>query len=304
MRLSVLIVTFNRPNDLLDLLQSMARQEKVDDALEEVLILDNGTTADYADTWRFADAHPDLRIRVVRSEQNLGAPAGKNLLMREARGEVFLFLDDDMVLPGQHDLSDLTNVLDAEFFRDADAGLVQVRVAYYDTKETQKSANPHKRRIPDSEDGPFLTSFFAGGATLIRREAVEKAGSYPEDFFYGMEEYDLSYRLIDAGYSIGYDPSITVEHKESPSGRLGDHAKLRRQWVNKSVVAWRYLPRRYALTTALMWSFEYVRRVRGYPLTYVRAWWDVLRIPFSENRKPLRPESLAYLRSVRARLWY
>ena len=27
-----------------------------------------------------------------------------------------------------------------------------------------------------------------------------------------MEEYDLSYRLIDAGYSIGYDPAVTIEH--------------------------------------------------------------------------------------------
>jgi GT2 family glycosyltransferase len=303
-RLSVLIVTFNRPNDLLDLLQSMARQEHVDDALEEVLILDNGTTADYADTWKFADAHPDLRVRVIRSEENLGAPAGKNVLMREARGEVFLFLDDDIVLPAQHDLRKLTNVFDAEFFRDADAGLVQVRVAYYDTKEIQKSAYPHKRRIPDSEDGPFLTSFFAGGATLIRREAVEKAGLYPEDFFYGMEEYDLSYRLIEAGYSIGYDPSITIEHKESPSGRLGDHVKLRRQWVNKSVVAWRYLPRRYALTTAVMWSIEYVRRVKGHPLTYLRAWWDVLKIPFTVRRTPIGRQASTYLRSVRARLWY
>ena len=106
----------------------------------------------------------------------------------------------------------------------------------------------------------------------MRKEALDLAGLYPEESIYAMEEYDLGYRVIDAGYSIGYDPSVTIEHKESRDGRLPDDAKLRLQWVNKSVIAWRYLPLRYFVTTALMWSLEYVRRVRGHPGGYVRAW--------------------------------
>lgn len=304
MRLSVLVVTFNRPGDLLGLLESFGRQENASDALEEILILDNGTTADYTEPWAFSDAHPELKIRVIRSEANLGATAGKNLLMREARGEVFLVLDDDVALQGTRDIHALAHVFEKDVFRDANAGIVQVRVVYYDTKQVQKSAYPHKRLVPDSEDGPFLTSFFAGGVTLMRKDALEKAGLYPEEFSIYMEEYDLGYRVIDAGFAIGYDPSVTIEHKESPHGRLVDHAKLRRQWVNKTIVAWRYLPLRYAFTTTLMWSLEYIRRVKGHPADYFRAWRDVMTIPFTESRRPLRPESLAYLRSVGARLRY
>jgi GT2 family glycosyltransferase len=303
-RLSVLIVTFNRPGDLLELLESMARQAGAAESLEEILVLDNGTTADYTEAWEFVEDHPELKIRVIRSEENVGATAGKNRLMREARGEVFLVLDDDVVLPTTDDLGALAVVFAKDVFREANAGIVQVRVAYHDTKEIQKSAYPHKRRVADSEDGPFLTSFFAGGATLMLREAVEKAGPYPEEFSIYMEEYDLSYRVIDAGYTIGYDPSVTIEHKESRQGRLVDHAKLRRQWTNKTVVAWRYLPLRYALTTTLMWSLEYIRRVHGHPADYFRAWRDVLLIPFRETRTPLAPRSLSYLRSVGARLSY
>src|SRR5690348_2747530 len=116
MRLSVLVVTFNRPADLLDLLRSIAHQEKVDAVLEEVLILDNGTTSDYSEAWAFAEAHQELKIRVIRSDENLGATAGKNLLMREARGEVFLFLDDDVVLPSSGDLATLANIFDKDVF--------------------------------------------------------------------------------------------------------------------------------------------------------------------------------------------
>jgi GT2 family glycosyltransferase len=304
LKLSLLVVTFNRPADLLDLLQSVATQEGAREVLEEVLILDNGTSADYTKCWDFVSRHPELPIRVVRSHENLGAAAGKNLLMREARCDIFLFLDDDAVFSTSRDLASLASVLDKDFFRDANAGIVQLRVVYHDTKEPQRSAYPHKRREPSKADTVFLTSFFVGGATLMRKEALDLVGPYPEGSIYAMEEYDLAYRIIDAGYSIGYDPSITIEHKESREGRLPDDAKLRLQWVNKSAIAWRYLPLRYFVTTALMWSLEYVRRARGHPAGYVRGWRDVVRIPFAEPRKPIGADALAYLRMVDARLWY
>jgi GT2 family glycosyltransferase len=304
MKLSVLVVTFNRPGDLLDLLESAAAQEGASDVLEEMLILDNGTTADYTRCWDFVRHHPELPIRVLRSDENVGAAAGKNLLIQEARCDTLLFLDDDVVFSTRRDLACLASVLDKDFFREANAGIVQLRVAYHDTKEPQRSAYPHKRRRPTTADSEFLTVFIAGGATLMRKEALDRAGLYPEGWLYAMEEYDLGYRVIDAGYSIGYDPSVTIEHKESGAGRLPDDAKLRLQWVNKSVIAWRYLPRRYFVTTALMWSLEYIRRVRGHPDSYLRAWREVLRIPFVEPRRPIGPEALAYLRMVDARLWY
>ena len=303
MKLSLLVVTFNRPDDLLDLLQSVADQNGAAEVLEEMLVLDNGTTVDYTRCWDFVNRHQELPIRVLRSEENIGAAAGKNLLMREARGVTLLLLDDDAVFSTAGDLASLASVLEKDFFREAKAGIVQLRVVYHDTKEPQRSAYPSKRRGP-ARDTEFLTGFFAGCATLMRKEALDRAGLYPEEFAIYMEEYDLGYRMIDAGYSIGYDPSVTIEHKESREGRLPDEKKLRQQWVNKSIVAWRYLPARYFVTTALMWSLEYIRRVRGHPGGYVRAWRDVLRIPFVERRTPIGPEALAYLRTVGARLWY
>lgn len=304
MKLSVLVVTFNRPDDLLDLLRSFAQQEGATEVVEEMLILDNGTSVDYTQCWDFVSQHPELPIRVLRSDENIGAAAGKNVLMREARSDTFLFLDDDVVFSTPRDLASAASVFEKDFFRAAKTGIVQLRVVYHDSKQPQKSAYPHKRRAPSATDSEFLTVFIAGGATLMRKAALDVAGFYPEGSLYAMEEYDLGYRVIDAGYSIGYDPSVTIEHKESSAGRVPSDAKLKLQWVNKSAIAWRYLPRRYFVTTAVMWSLEYVRRVRGHPGSYLRAWRDVLRIPFVERRKPIGPDALAYLRKVDARLWY
>ncbi len=65
----------------------------------------------------------------------------------------------------------------------------------------------------------FETGYFVGCAHAIHRDIFEKTGYYPTNFFYGMEEYDLSYRAIDAGFDIVYDDRVIILHKESPLGR-------------------------------------------------------------------------------------
>ncbi len=138
----------------------------------------------------------------------------------------------------------------------------------------------------------------------MKREVIQKTGLYPEDFHYGMEEYDLSYRILNAGYTIGYDNSVTVAHKESPLGRQPNYRKLQMQWINKSKVAWRYLPFKYFLSTAGAWALQYIRIAKGHPLAFLSAIGQVLAIPFSEKRNLVSRQTLAYLKRVEARLKY
>src|SRR5262249_29826427 len=153
---------------------------------------------------------------------NLGAAGGKNRLMASAVGDVILVLDDDTALPGRNSLRDMASAFDKKFIRESNAAIIQPRVVYFDTKEIQRSAFPYRGKAVRPEAGLFLTSYFVGGACLIKREALRQVGLYPEHFFIYMEEYDLSYRILDAGYSIAYDGTITIEHKETPQARLTD----------------------------------------------------------------------------------
>ena len=119
-----------------------------------------------------------------------------------------------------------------------------------------------------------------------------------------MEEYDLSYRILDAGYSIVYSDRILMLHKESPLGRKTKKEKMAMLWINKSKVAWRYLPMIYFYTTAILWSFEYLGKT-GFDLRgWFRGWMEIMKIPSAEKRKTVNATTLAYLSSVDARLWY
>ncbi len=301
--ISLLIITFNRPDDLLDLLTSLRKQQDIS-SLKEVLILNNASTTPYTAVEAFISSNPDLKINYMLSDENLGVSRGRNKLMSIATGEQLLVLDDDMLFCQPDDLQKIATVFDKPFFTAANTGVITFRVIYHETKQQQKTALPHKK-FEEYKDKPmFLTSYFTGCAHLLQKKVLQDTGLYPEDFFYGMEEYDLSYRITKAGYSLGYDNIVTLEHKESPRGRQPNYQKLASQWVNKSKVAYRYLPFIYYLTTMIAWSMEYARKAKGHWGRFFSCWGKALKIPFKEKRNYVGNKAMQYLRSVKARLWY
>jgi len=93
-------------------------------------------------------------------------------------------------------------------------------------------------------------------------------------------------------------------HKESPLGRKTKKENMAMLWINKSKVAWRYLPLPYFITTAYLWSFEYLGKTRFDIIGWIQGWIDIMRIPSTEKRKPIKDSTREYLTSVEARLWY
>ncbi|RYG40581.1 MAG: glycosyltransferase family 2 protein [Chitinophagaceae bacterium] len=301
--ISLIVITYNRPDDLLELLQSLSTNGDLT-PLKEVLILNNASTASYESVERFIASTPSLKVNYILSTENLGVSRGRNKLMSMAKGDLLLVLDDDIVCHTTDSLRKIAGMFDKDFFRKANTGIITFRVIYYETKQQQQTALPHKKFNEYRNKPTFLTSYFTGCSHVIKKEVLTKIGLYPEDFFYGMEEYDLSYRVIKAGYSLGYDNDVTFEHKESPEGRQPTYEKLASQWINKSKVARRYLPFIYYLTTMIGWSWEYMKKAGGHWSTYFNAWKKALTAGWTEKRNPVGKEAMAYLKKVKARLWY
>ena len=93
-------------------------------------------------------------------------------------------------------------------------------------------------------------------------------------------------------------------HKESPEGRQTKSEKLKGMWVNKSKVAWRYLPVIYFFTTAFLWSLFFLMKSKFDLVGFVKGWTIIIEIPFKENRRTISNKTLAYLKQTEARLMY
>lgn len=301
--ISFVIITYNRPNDMLALVKNIATLHRADELLQEVIIVNNASTADYTETKNFIKTHPNLPFNFIDSHENLGVAKGRNFAVKHSTGKYLIMLDDDAEMGNPDCLESLLKEFEQQS-GSRETAIISFRVEYFDTRKIQANAFPHKELERHKDLERFETYYFAGGAHAIRRDLFLQMGGYPVDFFYGMEEYDLSYRLIDAGYAIRYAGKVLMLHKESPLGRSTKKEKLAMLWLNKSKVAWRYLPIQYFWSTSVMWSIEYLRKTQFDLFGFIKGWKEVLRIRHEEKRKEINKNTLAYLRSVRARLWY
>jgi GT2 family glycosyltransferase len=302
--ISIIIITYNRPQDCLELITDISRLNDVREALTDVIVINNASTVDYCAVKTFIEQNPHIPFRYKDAPANLGVAGGRNYAAGFAQGDLLVFVDDDVLLADKAILQKIIASFDKKLSHGRETGAVSFKVLYHSNGEMQVNAFPHKQFNKFKDKPAFLTSYYVGCAHAIKKQAWLQAGNYPEDFFYGMEEYDLSYRILNAGYAIQYEASVVILHKESPLGRKPVAEKLKMQWVNKSKVAWRYLPKRYFYTTALLWSIEYFRKAGFHGGPYFSAWRKIVRIPWAEKRTPVSGATLSYLKNVGARLWY
>lgn len=300
---SILIITYNRCADLLALLQNIARFHH-EHLLHELIIVNNASTESYQSIEDFIQQQPQLNIRYHFSTENLGVARGRNKAVELSSSPWLIFLDDDVEINDVDFLLHSLQMVEDTWPATDNVGLFTYRIFYYDTNDFQINAFPHKQFEKRKQLNKFLTYYFVGAAHIIKKEVFTQCGLYPPDFFYGMEEYDLSYRAVGAGFKAAYDNRVTVLHKESPLGRQPHATKMQMAWHNKCKVAWRYLPKKYFYTTAIMWSLQYLAQTR----LDIKGWWTtwkkISRIPSTEKRTPLPPQALAYLKEVEARLSY
>ena len=203
----------------------------------EIIVVDNGSARDEAAMLR--ERYPD--IVVLRSDENLGFAGGNNLGLRAASGDCLLLLNNDTEV-SDDSLHYLCETLDA----DPGIGAVCPKIRFWAPPQVIQFAGytPLTRITlrnglvgfgqPDdgSCDTPHETPYAHGAAMMVRREAVEKAGLMPEEYFLYYEELDWSVRIREAGYRIAYDPRATVFHKESAT--TGRQSPLRSYYLTRN----------------------------------------------------------------------
>ena len=121
---SVVIITWNRKDDVLEGVQSIYEQNYQN---VEIVVVDNGSTDGTADA--LAQGFPGVKI--VGLDRNTGVSEGRNLGVAAAKGDIIFFLDSDASL-GNDTLSDIVH----KFQHDPTIGVI-----------TCKILNPYTQRL-------------------------------------------------------------------------------------------------------------------------------------------------------------
>jgi len=202
---SVIVPVFNRPQEVKELLDSLSSQTFTD---FELILVEDGSTEPCE--YLIADYKEKISIHYFFKE-NTGPGDSRNFGMNKATGEYFIFFDSDCLIPSHYfqALHDHLTQHPLDAFGGPDA-------AHDSFSNVQKAINQS------------MTSFVTTGGIRGRKNQLDKF--QPRSFNMGLkrevhehvggfsdihpgEDPDLSYRIMNAGYTTGLVPEAFVYHK-------------------------------------------------------------------------------------------
>jgi len=231
--ISIITVNYNGVKDTCELIDTITSSK----LRQEVIVVDNASRENEAEVIR--QKYP--QVKVIRSEENLGFAGGNNLGVKEARGEFLFFVNNDTVFKNYN-----PEALVERLRSDDKIGAVCPKIRFaWGTNPIQfagytplSKVTVRNQAIGFGEedkgqyDTPHPTPYAHGAAMMVKREAIDKAGMMPENYFLYYEELDWSMMIRRAGYDIWYDPACTIYHKESQS--TGQDSPLRTFYITRN----------------------------------------------------------------------
>ena len=206
MLFSIIIPVYNRPIELDELLQSINKQQYELDF--EVLIIEDGS-----------NLKSDIIVKEFESflhikyyyKENSGPGDSRNFGMKKARGDYFIVLDSDCILPENY-LKEVQDALDQNYTD-----------AYGGADCSHPSFTNIQKAINYSMTSVLTTGGIRGGESLgnkfqlrsfnmgISKVAFIKTGGFSKQNF--GEDIDLTFKLWDMGFETQFIPKAFVYHK-------------------------------------------------------------------------------------------
>jgi GT2 family glycosyltransferase len=199
MTVSVMVTTRGRT---LDLRRTCNVLQQLNSPPLEVLITIDGYTDDIAETARAEFP----RVRFFLNRISRGSVASRDRMMREARGDLVLALDDDSY-PEQADCIDRI----IPFFNQR----AKLAVLHF----PQRTDEYPKTLVQTNFSPEHLTRSFANSGAALRRATYLQLAGFESRFFHMYEEPDYGLQCVAAGHDVLCSPVVTIRHHYSGQAR-------------------------------------------------------------------------------------
>ncbi|HEY4612777.1 MAG TPA: glycosyltransferase [Bacteroidota bacterium] len=197
--ISVIIPVRNRETALAECLRSL---QTATPAPRDIIVVDDASTDNSAGV---AEQHG---ATVIRLDANHDPNFCRNRGAEEARGDILLFLDSDVVVQP----STLTNVA-ASFVDPSIDAIVGLYTVHHRNTAVASQYKNLWIRYSYLRSNRTLDWIF-GAVAAIRKDVFWKAGGFDRTFFmkYGGEDLELGKRMTNSQHLIKLNPDVEVEH--------------------------------------------------------------------------------------------
>lgn len=258
---SIILINYNSKEDTLECLESL-QQIKTTGFKHSLIIVDNASR----EVLELPTRLQSDSIEIIRSESNKGFTGGNNMgiyyAVEKYNSDYVLLLNNDTTVDEQF-LKELVRMAEA----DQKLGMVASKIYFSRNREFHKDSYSkdqlgsvlwyaggsidwdhlaaYHRGVDEVDRGQFdsqtESDFATGCAVLVKREILEKVGTFDKRFFLYLEDVDWSVRVKKAGYSIGFCPESVVYHKNAgSSGGSGSGVHEYYQTRNRLLFAFKH----------------------------------------------------------------
>jgi len=219
---STLVLNWNGAHLLPDCLATLARQ---DWPAHEVVVVDNGSADDSA---AVAARYP---ARWLPMGDNLGFTRAYNRAVRDAKGELLFFVNNDMRFEPDC-VGRLACVLAADdtlFAVDPTqrswdgARVIHGRTRFVRGSYQDVVVPPWAVEYTAPAAAPVEVPWGCAGSLLVRRDRFEALDGFDPTFFIDFEDTDLCWRAWRRGWRTVYVPDAVLYHKVGMSGDEYQH---------------------------------------------------------------------------------
>lgn len=291
---SILIITYGREEELIETLNNI---NNYNEEIIELLILDNNDTNKLENYIReIFKENKKIILRYFNEGINYGVALGRNYLIKKAKGDILITLDDDIEI---ENINNLVFKVKKYFRENTQIGCLAFNIKNYYSRERLRHEIPHGNKKLNFEENLF-TYYYIGAGHAIKKEIYDKCGLYPDDLGkYGGEERDLSFRIIENNYKILYAANIIIFHKVSSNGRMIKKMEQYYRYRNQLIVLFRYMPLLYRITSNFIWTSYYLIKNKGDIKGIIKVQKILSKIKKSENK-----ERIKKIREVKGRIWF
>jgi GT2 family glycosyltransferase len=207
---SIIVCTRDRCVRLEALLSSLAAAKPPQGMDLELVVVDDGSRDATGVTVKRFAATVDFPVHLLQ-QPGRGLAAARNRGLREARGDLIIFLDDDCVVSPNY-----FREVAARFAADDQPVFRGGRVVLGDPADAPLTikTSPYTERLPERADPG---GFILGCNMAMPRAVLAKVGMFDERFGAGAqlksaEDTDYTLRVSLAGIRVEYVPDMTVYH--------------------------------------------------------------------------------------------
>jgi GT2 family glycosyltransferase len=204
---SIAITTHNRKEDLSVTLEWLQRYRE---DIVEIIVCADGCTDGTQEFVR--ESYPEIVL--MENTPGRGSIPSRNRMIRAARSELVLLLDDD------------SYPVEDGFFSAVDCVMRECPEIGALTFPQRSDEFPETLEQKDFGKSQVVATFTSSG-TVLRKELFKSLGGFPEMFFHAYEEPDFAVRLHAAGYKVVQWNQLTVRHHFT--GAMRDEGRTHRR---------------------------------------------------------------------------